>query len=69
MSNKKKEVNEKIKVELGGMEIYGTTGNIEVQGYKMTGDIENAGHMERGFEKTNPKDGARSSIVDTMTNN
>ena len=48
--------NQKINVELGGMSLYGTTSNVEVGGYKASGDIENAGRLDKGFEKVEEDD-------------
>lgn len=47
---------ERINVELGGMGIIGTTSNVEVGGYKASGDIENAGRLDKGFEKVEEDD-------------
>ena len=47
--DKKKEGN--INVKLGGMSLYGTTSNAEVGGYEASGDIENAGRLDKGFRK------------------
>ncbi|RTQ86532.1 hypothetical protein [Lysinibacillus telephonicus] len=55
--NKKKEHNEeRINVELGGMGLYGTTSNTEIAGYKVSGDIENAGRLDKGFQKIEDDD-------------
>ena len=55
--NKKKEHNdERINVELGGMGLYGTTSNTEIAGYKASGDIENAGRLDKGFQKVEDDD-------------
>ncbi len=55
--NKKKEHNEeRINVELGGMGLYGTTSNTEIAGYKVSGDIENAGRLDKGFQKVEEDD-------------
>ncbi|WP_067725588.1 hypothetical protein [Oceanobacillus damuensis] len=51
MEKKKAKENQKINVELGGMGLYGTTSNKEIAGYKASGDIENAGRLDKGFEK------------------
>ncbi|WP_085992876.1 hypothetical protein [Oceanobacillus senegalensis] len=53
-SNKK--ANEKINVKLGGMGLYGTTSNTEIAGYKTSGDIENAGQLDKGFERVEEDD-------------
>lgn len=42
---------EHLNVQLGGMGLYGTTGNIEVAGYEMSGDIENAGQLDKKLVK------------------
>ncbi|MBD8027151.1 hypothetical protein H9636_10845 [Ureibacillus sp. Re31] len=55
--NKKKEQNkQRINVELGGMDLFGTTSNAEVGGYKASGDIENAGRLDKGFQKVEDDD-------------
>ncbi|KKK36713.1 hypothetical protein WQ57_17790 [Mesobacillus campisalis] len=52
-----------INSELGGMGLYGTTSNAEVAGYKASGDIENAGRLDKGFQKTEEQDlQARASL-------
>ncbi|GIO28070.1 hypothetical protein [Ornithinibacillus bavariensis] len=61
MSKKQDKTPEKLNVQLGGMEIYGTTGNTEFAGYKTSGDIENAGKPDKGFKK-NDKNGAIASL-------
>jgi|GEM_PF-977225 len=53
---KKDSVKENVNAELSGMGIFGTTSNEEVAGYKTSGDLENAGQVEKGFKR--PKDGA-----------
>lgn len=61
--SKEKEQNKRINVELGGMEILGTTSNTEVGGYKASGDIENAGRLDKGFQKVEEDDlNAKASI-------
>jgi len=52
----KKQDNENINVELGGMAIFGTTSNAEVGGYKASGNIENAGRLDKGFQKVEEED-------------
>jgi hypothetical protein len=47
---------QRINVELGGMNLYGTTSNVEVGGYKASGDIENAGRLDKGFQKVEEDD-------------
>lgn len=51
MDKEKDTLNEKINVELGGMEIFGTTSNKEIAGYQASGDIENAGQLDKGFKR------------------
>ncbi|WLV24914.1 hypothetical protein QR721_01355 [Aciduricibacillus chroicocephali] len=63
MANKNNERNEKINVELGGMGLYGTTSDKEIAGYKATGDIENAGQIDK-FEKIDKHKQARASFLD-----
>jgi hypothetical protein len=63
MDKKKERTEESINVELGGMSLYGTTSNTEVAGYKASGDIENAGRLDKGFQKVEGEDLApRASI-------
>ncbi|HET7580229.1 MAG TPA: hypothetical protein VFK33_13205 [Bacillales bacterium] len=62
MAEKKKEPKEDVKAELGSMGIYGTTGNVEVEGYSMSGDIENAGQLDKGYKKKKEHMGARASL-------
>ena len=47
---------QRISVELGGMEIFGTTSNAPVGGYQASGDIENAGRLDKGFKKVEEAD-------------
>jgi hypothetical protein len=54
--NNKEKSNEKINVKLGGMGLYGTTSNAEVAGYKTSGDIENAGQLDKGFQRVEEED-------------
>jgi hypothetical protein len=65
MSENKDKTPEKLKVELGGMGLYGTTSNTEIAGYMATGDIENAGQIDKGFKKLNEESGASASLDDT----
>ncbi|PWA11155.1 hypothetical protein DCC39_09970 [Pueribacillus theae] len=58
MKKEKEEINEKINVELGGMGLFGTTSNVEVAGYQASGDIENAGRLDKGFKRA---EGAKAS--------
>ncbi|WP_249871804.1 hypothetical protein [Oceanobacillus saliphilus] len=62
--DKKKERNEqKINVKLGGMGLYGTTSNTEIAGYMASGDIENAGRLDKGFKKVEDEDTAPEASV------
>ncbi|WP_373895432.1 hypothetical protein ACUL41_13495 [Virgibacillus natechei] len=55
--DKKKEPNrEKVNTKLGGMGLYGTTSNEEIAGYRASGDIENAGKLDKGFQKPEDED-------------
>jgi hypothetical protein len=65
MSEKKDKTPDKLKVELGGMGLYGTTSNTEIAGYMATGDIENAGQIDKGFKKLNDESGATASLGDS----
>ena len=56
MSKEKGHDKKRINVELGGMGLYGTTSNAEVGGYKASGDIENAGRLDKGFQKVEEDD-------------
>jgi hypothetical protein len=64
MAKKKKNSQENVHAELGGMGLYGTTGNVEIAGYKMSGDIENAGRLDKGFKKEEGHAGATASLTD-----
>ncbi|PLT35613.1 hypothetical protein [Bacillus sp. V5-8f] len=55
-------VEEKLNVELGGMGLYGTTTNEPIAGYEASGDIENAGRLDKGFKKEEGHRGATSSL-------
>lgn len=57
-----KELGEDVNVELGGMGLYGTTSNQEVAGYQASGDIENAGRLDKGFKKEEGHRGATASL-------
>lgn len=52
----KKRDKQNINVELGGLDLFGTTSNIEVGGYQASGDIENAGRLDKGFQKVEEED-------------
>lgn len=56
MSKEKEIDHKKINVKLGGMEIHGTTSNVEVGGYKASGNIENAGRLDKEFQKVEEDD-------------
>jgi hypothetical protein len=64
MDNKRNHGEKEIKVELGGMGLYGTTTNMEIGGYQASGDIENAGRLDKGFKKEKGNRGASSSLTD-----
>lgn len=65
MAEKKDKIQQdNVNAELGGMGLYGTTGNVEVAGYKMSGDIENAGQLDKGFQKEEGHAGATASLKD-----
>ncbi|HWL23763.1 MAG TPA: hypothetical protein VNR38_08440 [Ureibacillus sp.] len=52
----KKRDKQRINVELGGMDLFGTTSNAPVGGYQASGDIENAGRLNKGFKKVEEDD-------------
>lgn len=56
MDKKKGSKQENINVKLGGMGLYGTTSNTEIAGYMASGDIENAGRLDKGFKKVEEDD-------------
>lgn len=58
-----KKTNENVNAELGGMRLYGTTSNVEVEGYKMSGDIENAGQLNKGFKRKKEHDGEVADFI------
>ncbi|MBB6452411.1 hypothetical protein HNQ94_000856 [Salirhabdus euzebyi] len=51
-----------INAALGGMGLYGTTGNVEIEGYEMSGDIENAGQLDKGFKRDKGTRGANATV-------
>ncbi|MFC3040534.1 hypothetical protein ACFOGI_09780 [Virgibacillus xinjiangensis] len=51
MDQKQNKDQENINVQLGGMGVYGNTSNKEIGGYRASGDIENAGRLDKGFQK------------------
>lgn len=56
MSKDKGHDKQRINVELGGMDLFGTTSNAPIGGYKASGDIENAGRLDKGFQKVEEDD-------------
>lgn len=56
MAKKKEPNKENINTKLGGMGLYGTTSNTEIAGYKASGDIENAGRLDKGFQEPEEDD-------------
>lgn len=52
----KKRDKQQINVELGGMDLFGATSNATVGGYQASGDIENAGRLDKGFKKVDDED-------------
>ncbi|MFC4559792.1 hypothetical protein ACFO3D_16530 [Virgibacillus kekensis] len=65
MAEDKKKTKENVNAELGGMGLYGTTGNVEIEGYSMSGDIENAGQLDKGFKKKKEDMGAKATLEDS----
>ncbi|WP_188208137.1 hypothetical protein [Alkalibacillus aidingensis] len=53
--NQKKRNEENVNAKLGGMGLYGTTSNQEIGGYQASGDIENAGNLDK-FKKVEEDD-------------
>ncbi|MBO1005482.1 hypothetical protein ACFSKI_07150 [Pseudogracilibacillus auburnensis] len=65
MEKKKKEsLNDRVNAELAGIGLYGTTSNEEIAGYQTSGDIENAGQLDKGFKRPEGKGGAQASLKD-----
>ncbi|HWO95278.1 MAG TPA: hypothetical protein VNM45_02835 [Bacillus sp. (in: firmicutes)] len=56
MDKKKEDTFESVNAKLGGMSVFGTTSNTEVGGYMASGDIENAGRLDKGFQKAEDED-------------
>ena len=56
MTKEKGNDKQRINVELGGMDLFGTTSNAPVGGYKASDDIENAGQLDKGFQKVEDND-------------
>ncbi|MFD1738929.1 hypothetical protein ACFSCX_20665 [Bacillus salitolerans] len=69
MVTKQQNNEQKLNVQLGGMGLYGTTGNIDVAGYSMSGDIENAGQLEKGSLKEDGQTGASASRYQSIQKN
>lgn len=67
-SANKNSVKENVNVELGGMGVFGTTSNEEIAGYRSSGDIENAGQVEKGFKRPEEEEGAKASIKEEDDN-
>jgi hypothetical protein len=63
MDKKKEHTEESINVKLGGMGLYGTTSNKEIAGYTASGDIENAGRLDKGFQKMEDEDLAPTASI------
>lgn len=62
MEDKKDKIQENVRAQLGGMGLYGTTSNKEVAGYRASGDIENAGQLDKGFQKEPGNEGETASF-------
>lgn len=62
LDKEKDDIKENVNVELGGMGFYGTASNKEIAGYKTSGDIENAGNLEKGFKSPEGEAGAQASL-------
>jgi hypothetical protein len=60
--NEKRVIQENVNAELGGTAIFGTTSNKEIAGYETSGDIENAGNLDKGFKSPEDGAGARASV-------
>lgn len=63
MDNNKKKKQENINVQLGGMGLYGNTSNMKIGGYVASGDIENAGRLDKGFKKLDEQEIQPSASV------
>lgn len=61
----KEKTKENVNAEIAGMGLYGTTGNVEIEGYSASGDIENAGQLDKGFKKEKDHMGAKASLKDS----
>jgi hypothetical protein len=62
MKKNKNNEQDKINAELGGLDLYGTTSNVEIAGYEASGDIENAGRLDKGFRKEEGHHGATATL-------
>jgi len=62
VAQKRRDIQEDVNVELGGMGLYGTTSNVEIGGYEATGNIENAGKLDKGFKSQQGRIDATASI-------
>jgi hypothetical protein len=62
MEDKKDKIQENVRTQLGGMGLYGTTSNEEVAGYRASGDIENSGQLDKGFQKEPGNEGETASF-------
>ncbi|WP_163970918.1 hypothetical protein [Oceanobacillus halotolerans] len=60
MADKNNKKQENVNIELTEMGLYGATGNREIGGYQMSGDIENAGQLDKGYKRGHT--GASASI-------
>ncbi|MCE7791572.1 hypothetical protein K8O68_03915 [Salipaludibacillus sp. CUR1] len=63
MTEKKRHIEKNVNAELGGMRLYGTTSNVEVEGYEMSGDIENAGQLDKGFKRNKDREGETADFI------
>ena len=59
--DKKKEGN--INLKLGGMSLLSDNFHAEVGGYEASGDIENAGRLDKGFRKVEEDDLAATASL------
>jgi hypothetical protein len=62
VANKRDDIKKDANVELSGMGLYGTTADTEIAGYQASGDIENAGRLDKGFKKEEGHEGATASL-------
>ncbi|MFT4413793.1 hypothetical protein ACLM5H_08040 [Fredinandcohnia humi] len=68
MDKQNEQKEENINARLGGMGFYGTTSNIEIAGYTASGDIENAGRLDKGFQKPGEDDLAPTASLKEVEN-